>query len=207
MNRISIISDNGYYYDFNHYLNQSWVIVNWTPRKQLQGKFDQKTKFVHEKAFDTIVYGMAVILSKGRWTIKNPFILHSQHHGHWRLTNAKSGRPRSPSIIQVCPEWSAASFNREYALNQRSLIINVSCVLVICDLSMIWAFQAIEYYSCSEFFFTICPITKYVPTISILLTNGATGECILSSNLIIFKVAHEIICQSITHNNIDVRKA
>ena len=35
----------------SHYLNQCWIIVNWTLRNKLQGNFNQNTKFfIHENA-------------------------------------------------------------------------------------------------------------------------------------------------------------
>ena len=47
----------------SHYLNQCWVIVNWTTRK----KNTQNSKlFIHKN----IVCEMAAILSRGRWIIK-----------------------------------------------------------------------------------------------------------------------------------------
>ena len=48
------------------YLNQHWIIVNWTIRNKLQWNFNQSTKrFIHKNAFENTVCGMAAILSWG----------------------------------------------------------------------------------------------------------------------------------------------
>ena len=55
----------------NHYLNQCWVIVNWTQRNKLQWNCNQNTKFfIHENASENIVCKMAAILSRVRWINK-----------------------------------------------------------------------------------------------------------------------------------------
>ena len=52
----------------SHYVNQCWVIVNWTLRNKLQWNFNKKGKlFVHENASETIVCEMVDILSRERW--------------------------------------------------------------------------------------------------------------------------------------------
>ena len=52
----------------SHYLNQCWLIVNWTLGNKLQWNSDKNTKlFIHENAFENIVCEMAAILSRGRW--------------------------------------------------------------------------------------------------------------------------------------------
>ena len=51
----------------SYYLNQSWVIVNWTLRNKLQWKFNQNTNiFIQENAYDNIyiVWKMAATLSR-----------------------------------------------------------------------------------------------------------------------------------------------
>ena len=51
-----------------HYLNQCWVIVNWTLRNKRQWNFNQnEKKFIHENAPENIVCEMAAILSRERW--------------------------------------------------------------------------------------------------------------------------------------------
>ena len=52
----------------NHYLNQCWLIINWTLRNKVgNGNSNQNTKtFVHENAFESVVCEMASILSR-RW--------------------------------------------------------------------------------------------------------------------------------------------
>ena len=50
----------------SHYLNQCWVIINWTLRKKLQWNFNQNANpFIHENAYENIVCEKAAILSKG----------------------------------------------------------------------------------------------------------------------------------------------
>ena len=52
----------------NHYLNQCWVIVNWTLRNKLQWNFNQNTNlFIHKNIAENIVCEMAAILSMGTW--------------------------------------------------------------------------------------------------------------------------------------------
>ena len=51
----------------SHYLNQCWVIVNWTLRNKLQWNFNQNTNLsIHENASEYIVWEMTAILSRGR---------------------------------------------------------------------------------------------------------------------------------------------
>ena len=50
----------------SHYLNQCWLLVNWTLRDKLQGNSDQNTKlFIHRNAFENIVCELVAILSWG----------------------------------------------------------------------------------------------------------------------------------------------
>ena len=52
----------------SHYLNQRWVMDNWTIRNKLQWNFNQNTKFfVHKSASENIVCEWAAFLSWGRW--------------------------------------------------------------------------------------------------------------------------------------------
>ena len=51
----------------SHYLNQCWLIVNWTLRNKLQWNPNQNAKLViQENASENIVCEKAAILSKGR---------------------------------------------------------------------------------------------------------------------------------------------
>ena len=55
----------------SHYLNQCWVIANWTLRNKIQRNFNQNTKqFIHGNASENIVCKIATILSRGRWVNK-----------------------------------------------------------------------------------------------------------------------------------------
>ena len=59
MNRVSFGSD---------YLNPCWVIVICALTNKLQCNFNHNTKrFIHENAYEYIVYEMAYILSRERW--------------------------------------------------------------------------------------------------------------------------------------------
>ena len=50
----------------SHYLNQCWVIVNWTLRNKFQWNCYQNTKlFIHENVSENIICEMAAILSRG----------------------------------------------------------------------------------------------------------------------------------------------
>ena len=52
----------------SHYLNQYWVIVNWTPGNKLQWNFNQIAKVsILEYASENTVCEMAAILSRERW--------------------------------------------------------------------------------------------------------------------------------------------
>ena len=52
----------------SHYLNQYWVIVNWTITNKLKLNFNQNTKyFIHKNAPENIVCEMGAILSTERW--------------------------------------------------------------------------------------------------------------------------------------------
>ena len=52
----------------SHYLNQCWIIVNWTFGDRLQWNFDKNTNFfIHKNASENIVCKMVSILSRGRW--------------------------------------------------------------------------------------------------------------------------------------------
>ena len=56
----------------SHYLNQCWVIVNWTIRNKLKSNFNRNTKlFIQEIASENIVCKMSAILSSGRWVKLN----------------------------------------------------------------------------------------------------------------------------------------
>ena len=49
-----------------HYLNQCWVIANWTIRNKFKWNFNQNTKlFIHKNVSEDIICKMAAILSRG----------------------------------------------------------------------------------------------------------------------------------------------
>ena len=52
----------------SHYLNQWWLIVNWTLRNKLKWNSNQNTKlFINENTFENVAREMVVIVSKGWW--------------------------------------------------------------------------------------------------------------------------------------------
>ena len=52
----------------SHYLNQCWIIVNWTLRNKLQLNFNWNSYiFIQENALDKVVCKMAAILSQPQW--------------------------------------------------------------------------------------------------------------------------------------------
>ena len=56
------------YWAPSHYLNQYWVIVNWSLRNKLQWNLNQNTTFIiHKNVSENIVCEMAAILSRLRW--------------------------------------------------------------------------------------------------------------------------------------------
>ena len=58
----------------SHYLNQCWVIVDWTLRNKLLWNFNQNTNTViHTNASEIIVCEMAAILSRGIWVNNWPW--------------------------------------------------------------------------------------------------------------------------------------
>ena len=50
---------------YMHYLNQCWIIVNWTLRNKLQWSINQNSNiFIQENAFESVVCETATILSR-----------------------------------------------------------------------------------------------------------------------------------------------
>ena len=85
----------------SHYLNQCWLIVNWTLRNNIQWNFNRNTKlFIHEKLFEDIVYEMAAIISRGRWVKvhEHPFL------SPWTTHNKPSTVETLYNTINFC--WS-----------------------------------------------------------------------------------------------------
>ena len=67
----------------SHYLNQCWVIVNWTLRNKHQWNLNQNTNiFIHKNASEKIVCETAAILSKGRWVNRTDEVNKFIHHKH-----------------------------------------------------------------------------------------------------------------------------
>ena len=52
----------------SHYLNQCWIIANWTLRNKFQWNFNRNSNiFIHENAIESVVCEMAFILSRPQW--------------------------------------------------------------------------------------------------------------------------------------------
>ena len=67
MNQVRIGSDNGLspHSAPSHYLNQCWVLINWTLRNNHQWNFNQNTKlFIHKNVSENIVCEMVAKLLK-----------------------------------------------------------------------------------------------------------------------------------------------
>ena len=70
----------------SHYLNQCWVIVNWTLKNKRQWNFNQNRKlFIQENTYENIVCEMAAILSRGRW-VKSKLTLVQTSDNDWMLS-------------------------------------------------------------------------------------------------------------------------
>ena len=56
----------------SHYLNQHWLIINWTLRNKLQWNFNQNMEiYIHKNAFENVVCEMAAILPREIWVKKH----------------------------------------------------------------------------------------------------------------------------------------
>ena len=57
----------------SHYLNQCWVIVNWTLRNKLQWNFNRNSYiFLQENAFESVICKMVVMLSQPQCVKRKP---------------------------------------------------------------------------------------------------------------------------------------
>ena len=74
----------------SHYLNQCWNIVHWTLRNKLQWNLNRNSYiFIHENAFENVVWKMAAILSRPQSVnflcftiISNPWVFYCEYMGH-----------------------------------------------------------------------------------------------------------------------------
>ena len=70
----------------SHYINQWWVVVNWTLRNKRQWDFNQSTKlFIKQSAYQNIVCEMAALLSRPQ-CVKCVTTNHI-HDGHATITS------------------------------------------------------------------------------------------------------------------------
>ena len=97
----------------SHYLNQCWVIVNWTLRNKLQWNFNQNTKlFIHKNAFQNIVCQMAAILSKGRWVKTENILSNILYHDKWSLTRTAANNCHINNWLAVwLTHWPLGNLN------------------------------------------------------------------------------------------------
>ena len=66
----------------SHYLNQCWVIVNWTPENKFQWNLNRNFSF--EKMHLKLLFAkMAAILSRGRWVKLAQVILENLYWNHF----------------------------------------------------------------------------------------------------------------------------
>ena len=104
----------------SHYLNQYWVIFNWTLRNKLQGNFNHNTKlFIHNNAHENVVCEMRSILPKDIW-VKGFLLLLSveltfkvsglnylvsaesrRRFSSWKTLKADRSRPNSSLHISI----------------------------------------------------------------------------------------------------------
>ena len=93
----------------SHYLNQCSNIVNWTLRNKLQWNLNQNScVFIHENAFENVVWKMAAILSRPQCAdtllLTHNYVIklfwdqaHCEHSGDiwkpWKLSNLSSVFP------------------------------------------------------------------------------------------------------------------
>ena len=104
MNRVSIDSDNGLSPSTpSHYLNQCWVIINWTLGNKLQWNFNQNTRlFIHENASENIICEMAAILSRGDELTHRG--LNKTAGSSWkRISSKENGCPLIPISLKFVP--------------------------------------------------------------------------------------------------------
>ena len=93
----------------SHYLNQFWLIVNWTLRNKLPWNSNQNTKvFIHKNAFECVVCEKAAILYNGIWLN----ILWSQF--------SYSSSPSGQSLWPLQTQWLSMQMPWAVQLNSSS---------------------------------------------------------------------------------------
>ena len=104
----------------SHYLNQCWVIVNWTLRNKFQWNFNEnEIPFVHENASENIVCETAAILSRGRWVnTVNKWIVFELVYFKWTWCLQYIKKPQRSSLQ---PLWPCS---HSYGCSQNNFIIN-----------------------------------------------------------------------------------
>ena len=83
----------------SHYLNQCWIIDNWTPRNELRWNLNRNSYvFIQENPFENVVWKMASILSRPQCVnIATATVIHS-----WPLFTIISN-PTSYFILEM--QW------------------------------------------------------------------------------------------------------
>ena len=103
----------------SHYLNQCWVIVNWTLRNKLQWNFNSNTKLnIHENAFENVCE-MVTILFRRRWV--NRYFCESRN-----ITTRKinEGALVTPAQYYSCKLIFISIFYRQVSNISRTLVGN-----------------------------------------------------------------------------------
>ena len=149
VNRASIGQDNGLspISAPSHYLNQYWVIINWTLGNTFQWNFNQNTRlFIHENEPENIVCEMAAILSKERW-VERYIVVYSMPPYTFTVTR---------SYLECKPQtfnWILCWIQPEHKMYQREVT---------------WIFKRI--YEYLTLFYYLAPITaRMLPGLTIPL--------------------------------------
>ena len=121
----------------SHYLNQCWVIVNWTLRNKFQWNSNHNTKlFIHRNASENIICEMAAILPRGKWVATNmqqAITRTNVDKGMWCHMVSQGGTHKLYSTVWNAKEnvqgicimpWLIYNLTPEYSFNFWPLIYN-----------------------------------------------------------------------------------
>ena len=89
----------------SHYLNQCWIIVNWTLRNKLQWNLNQNSNIlIQENALESVVCETAAILSRPQWVKLQGSVTRRS----WGVGNASRTWQVSSSLMAYC-HWRPIS--------------------------------------------------------------------------------------------------
>ena len=107
----------------SHYMNQCWIIVNWTCRNNLQWNSNGNTKlFIDENAFESVVCEMAACMSRGRWVKKTLRLLPTILPQRLLVASKLSGKWRS-KIFKF--DWHIAADTKWPPFSRQHFHINI----------------------------------------------------------------------------------